>query len=96
MDIFTDAAFVVGTQSNLRYVESLKPNQLDMSVIEEEKPQAQFVLCQLWNRIIIKLQRIKEATIPFIRDCLFLLLFLFFVSPVQVLLYLQCLSVICP
>lgn len=34
---FTDAAFVVITQSNLRYVNSLKPNQLDMWVMEQEK-----------------------------------------------------------
>lgn len=37
VNIFTDAAFVVVTQSNLRYVEGLKPYQLDMSVIEQEK-----------------------------------------------------------
>lgn len=57
-----DAAFVVVAQNHLRHVKGPKPHQLELWVMEQEKPQAQSDLCHPSYQIIRRLQRIREGT----------------------------------
>lgn len=84
-----DPAFVVITQSNLRYPKSPKPNQLDMRVMEQENatgpvPPVSTVVSDNYEIVEDKGRHAGNLS-------LFPLLLLFFLSPAWVLLHHCCL-----